>query len=251
MFIGAALGTTGGGGSLLAIPLLVYVLNMRAQPAAATSLVVVAISALLGVYQRRTSGEVKGRAALILSLTGAVGAWAGAYSHRYVREEIVLLAFGLVMMVAAVQMWRRSSDPSQDSSDTNCADRFPPSCWRRLSMIGAVVGLLTGFFGVGGGFVIVPALVLVLGFPMQVAVSTSLLIIALMAVGGIIGHLQTGHMDWQVTGLLLTGSAVGMTVGSRVAPSLSPIAVARSFALLAAGVAGIMMIHNSVKLFGG
>lgn len=118
-------------------------------------------------------------------------------------------------------------------------------------MIGAVVGLLTGFFGVGGGFVIVPALVLVLGFPMQVAVSTSLLIIALMAVGGIIGHLQTGHMDWQVTGLLLAGSVVGMTVGSRVAPSLSPIAVARSFALLAAGVAGIMMIHNSMKLFGG
>lgn len=251
MFIGAALGATGGGGSLLAIPLLVYVLDVRAQPAAAISLVVVAISALLGVYQRRRSGEVKVRAALILSVTGAVGAWIGAHGHRHVREEIVLLTFGLMMMVAAVQMWRRSSDPSQDSSDTNCADRFPPSCWRQLSMIGAVVGLLTGFFGVGGGFVIVPALVLVLGFPMQVAVSTSLLIIALMAVGGIIGHLQTGHMDWQVTGLLLAGSVVGMTVGSRVAPSLSPIAVARSFALLAAGVAGIMMIHNSMKLFGG
>lgn len=251
MFIGLALGATGGGGSLLAIPLLVYVLGVRVQPAAAISLVVVAISALLGVYQRRSSGEVKVKAAVTLSATGAVGAWTGAFGHRYVPEEVVLLTFGLVMMVAAVQMWRRSSDPSQNSSGANCAERFPPSCWMKVSAIGAVVGLLTGFFGVGGGFVIVPALVLVLGFPMHMAVSTSLLIIALVAIGGIIGHLQTGHIDWVLSGLLLAGSALGMTAGSRMAQSVSPLVVTRSFAVLAACVAGVMMIHNSMKLFGG
>ena len=96
---------------------------------------------------------------------------------------------------------------------------------------------MTGFFGVGGGFVIVPALALVLGFPMRMAVSTSLLIISLVAVGGLVGHLQTGQIDWPLAGLLLLGSTMGMTGGSWVAHRVSPATLTRSFAVVAIGVA--------------
>lgn len=249
--IGLALGATGGGGSLLAIPLLVYVLGVKVQSAAAVSLVVVAVSALLGVYQRRESGEVKVKAALIFSVTGAVGAWGGAYGHRFVREETALLLFSLLVIVAAWQMWRQSSYRLERASAESCAEQFPRSCWIKVSLIGAVVGLLTGFFGVGGGFVIVPVLALVLGFPMRMAVSTSLLIIALVAVGGLVGHLQTGQMDWPLAGLLLLGSALGMTGGSWTIQRVSAPTLTKSFAVVAIGVAIIIFIHNGLKLFGG
>jgi len=248
IFIGLTLGATGGGGSLLAIPLLVYVLGVRVQPAAAVSLVVVAGSALLGVYQRRNSGEVRVKAALIFSATGAVGAWIGASGHRFVREEAVLLLFSLLVIVAAWQMWRQSGHKREPSSEENCAEQFPCSCWIKVSLIGVVVGLLTGFFGVGGGFVIVPALVLVLGFPMRMAVSTSLLIISLLAIGGLVGHLQTGQVDWLLAGLLLLGSALGMIGGTWVVQRVSPATLTKSFAVVAIGVAIVMFIHNGMKL---
>lgn len=249
--IGLALGATGGGGSLLAVPLLVYVLGVKVQSAAAISLVVVAVSALLGVYQRRASGEVKVKPALIFSATGAVGAWGGAYGHRFVREETALILFSLLVIGAAWQMWRQSGHRRERSSAESCAEQFPRSCWIKVSLIGAAVGLLTGFFGVGGGFVIVPALALVLGFPMRMAVSTSLLIISLVAVGGLVGHLQTGQMDWPLAGLMLLGSAMGMTGGSWVVRQVSPTTLTKSFAVVAIGVAIVIFIHNGMKLFGG
>ena len=248
--IGLALGATGGGGSLLAIPLLVYVLGVTMQSAAAISLAVVAVSALLGVYQRRESGEVKVKAAVIFSVTGAVGAWGGAYGHRLVREETALLLFSLLVVIAAWQMWRQAGHRLERASAESCAEQFPRSCWIKVSLIGMVVGLLTGFFGVGGGFVIVPALVLVLGFPMKMAVSTSLLIIALVAAGGLIGHLQTGGIDWPLAGLLLLGSALGMTGGSWAVQRIPPATLTKSFAVVAIGIAIVLFIHNSMKLFG-
>lgn len=249
--IGLVLGATGGGGSLLAIPLLVYVLGMKVQLATALSLVVVAASALIGVYQRRQSGEVKLKPALIFSLTGVCGAWIGALGHRFVRGETVLLLFSLLMIVAAWRIWKSSGQSDGGFTGESCAERFPRSCWIKVSLIGIAVGLLTGFFGVGGGFVIVPALTLVLGFPMRMAVSTSLLIIALVAGGGLVGHLQTGQMDWPLIGLLMLGSAIGMTGGLWVARQVSSATLARSFAAIATGVAIVMMIHNGMKLFGG
>lgn len=249
-FIGLALGTTGGGGSLLAVPLIVYVLGIAAQPAAAMSLVVVGASALLGVYQRKDSGDIKVKAALVFSTTGAAGAWAGALGHRFVRHEVVLLLFGLLMVLAAWQMWRRGTVPTQSAPHQSCAEQFPRSCWLKVSVIGLAVGLLTGFFGVGGGFVIVPALAVVLGFPTQMAVSTSLLIIALVSVGGLFGHLHEGGVDWPLTGLLLLGSGLGMTGGSWIVQRISPATVTRSFVTAAIVIAVVMILYNGLQLFG-
>ncbi|MDN5940735.1 MAG: sulfite exporter TauE/SafE family protein [Nitrospira sp.] len=249
--IGLMLGATGGGGSFLAIPLLVYVLGAKVQSATALSLVVVAASALIGVYQRRQSGEVRVKPGLVFSVTGAVGAWVGSFGHRFVRGETVLLLFGALMIVVAWRMWRSSGQSVGGFTGESCAERFPRSCWVKVSLIGMVVGLLTGFFGVGGGFVIVPALALVLGFPTRMAVSTSLLIIACVAVGGLVGHLQAGQMDWPLAGLLLLGSAVGMTGGSWVVRLVSPATLTKSVAVVAIGVAIVMIIHNGMKLLEG
>jgi uncharacterized protein len=249
--IGLALGATGGGGSLLAIPLLVYGLGMKVQPATVLSLMVVAASATIGLYQRRESSEVRVKPGLIFSITGAAGAWVGALGHRFVRGETVLLLFSVVMIVAAWRMWRSSGQNDGGFTGESCAERFPRSCWVKVSLIGMVVGLLTGFFGVGGGFVIVPALTLVLGFPMRMAVSTSLLIISLVAVGGLTGHLQTGQVDWPLAGFLLLGSAIGMTGGSWGAQQVSQATLVKSFAGIAILVAIVMIIHNGMKLFWG
>jgi hypothetical protein len=148
-------------------------------------------------------------------------------------------------------MWRQSGYRLERASAESCAEQFPRSCWIKVSLIGAVVGLLTGFFGVGGGFVIVPALALVLGFPMRMAVNTSLLIIALVAVGGLVGHLQTGQMDWPLAGLLLLGSVLGMTGGSWIIQRVSAPTLTKSFAVVAIGIAIVIFIHNGMKLFGG
>lgn len=249
--IGLVLGATGGGGSLLAIPLLVYVVGVEPRAAVAMSLLVVGGSALVGAYQRRASGEIKVKAALVFSGVGAVGAWAGAFGHGLVKDETLLFLFGLLMMLAVWQMWRRGVELPDRPPHETCAERFPRSCWIKVATIGLLVGLLTGFFGVGGGFVIVPALVLVLGFPARMALSTSLLIIALVSVGGFMGHLQAGQLDWRLTSILLLGGAFGMTGGSWTAQRVSPGNLTKGFALLAFAVALALILDNGLKLLAG
>lgn len=248
--VGLALGVTGAGGSLLAIPLLVYVLGVKVQSAAAISLVVVAVSALLGVYQRRGSGEVKLRTALVFSGTGAVGAWAGALGHRLVREETILLLFGIVMIVATRQMWRQGYQPDAKPAGESCAERFPRTCWIKGSLIGLGVGLLTGFFGIGGGFLIVPALVLGMEFPIRMAVGTSLLIIALVAAGGIVGHLPEAQITGGMIMFLLSGAALGMVAATRVVERVSPTTLSKGFVILSGCIATALILHNGMKLFG-
>lgn len=249
--VGLALGATGGGGSLLAMPLLVYLLGVNVQAAAAMSLVVVAAAALLGVYQRRESGEIRPHAALVFSTTGIVGAWVGAFGHRLVQGYLVLLLFGVVMIIAAQQMWRRAGRPPDYPEPDRNDEPLPRSRWIRVSSIGLCVGLLTGFFGVGGGFVIVPVLTVVLGFPLRTAIGTSLLIIALVAIGGIMGHASAEGIDWELTALLLFGAAIGMTAGTYLARTVPSGVLMKSFAVLATGVALAIILDSTVALLGG
>ncbi len=248
--IGLSLGAMGGGGSLIAIPLLVYVVGTTVQEAAALSLFVVAFSALLGIYQHYRAGQVRVKAALVFSGTGALAAWAGAQGHRFVREEVTLLLFALLMVFVAIRMVQQGSASGTASADS-CAERFPRSCWIKVSGLGALVGLLTGFFGVGGGFVIVPALVLVLGFPMPLAVGTSLVIIALVSLGGVLGHLSVGALDWRLAAPLLAGAAGGMVSGPRIGRAVSGQTLARTFAVLILGIAAMLLIQNGPKVVGG
>jgi uncharacterized membrane protein YfcA len=247
-FIGLSLGATGGGGALLAVPLLVYVLGTTARDATAMSLMIVGASALLGVWDYGRAGEVRVKAALVFSGTGVVGAWAGAYAHQAVRQEVLLVLFGMLMLGAAAKMLQWKPPVARMDADESCAYRFPRTCWIKVSGIGLLVGIMTGFFGVGGGFVIVPALVLVLGFPMRLAVGTSLLIIALISIGGLAGHLRFGQFDGWLATLVFLGSAVGVLMGTRLGRAGSPERMTRVFALVTIGIALPLILHNAIRL---
>lgn len=249
--VGLSLGVTGSGGSLIAIPLLVYVLGMSVQEAVSLSLALVAAAACIGAIEAFQSGLVKVKAALLLSGTGMIGGWAGTAGHRLVREEITLVLFGVLMIVAAGQMWWRTTLPDDPEERSICADLFPRTCWVKVSGIGLVVGLLTGFFGVGGGFVIVPALTLLLGFPMRVAVGTSLLIITLIALTGVVAYARLVPLDLRVLSFLISGAIIGMLAGRQVSRALSPRLLTRAFAVVAWAVAVILIGHNLWKINGG
>ena len=182
--VGLLLGATGGGGSLLAIPLLVYVVGVPIQKATALSLVVVGYSALFGAWRAHRHGMVRGLAAVLFSSTGMVGAWLGAHGQHLVSGEVVLLLFGLLLCGISLWILLKVRGQEPEKVEEGCAKEFSIGCALKAISIGFGVGLLTGFFGVGGGFLIVPALLFVMGFPMQMAIGTSLLIIALVSLGG-------------------------------------------------------------------
>jgi uncharacterized membrane protein YfcA len=246
--IGLQLGATGTGGAILAVPVLVYVAGMPPKEAAAMSLVIVAASAWLGVWEYGRLGLVKPKAALAFSSTGILGSWAGAYGHELVRGEILLILLGLFLLIARYAMMRQSpARPTQDP-ESSCALRFSRACWTKLAGLGVLVGLLNGFFGVGGGFMIVPALTLFAGFMPRQAVGTSLCIIAIISLGGIARHLQIGTLDGQVTGLVIAGSAAGLLLGVRLGQALPPRTMTRITASITVGIALALIIANTLKI---
>lgn len=242
--VGLLLGATGGGGSLVAIPLLVYVVGIPVQNASAMSLIVVGYSALFGAWQENRQKCVHIPAALVFSVTGVLGAWIGAQGHQLVSETVVLFLFGNLLLF--MSLWTFWQPPKENSNDaaTGCAKHFSWPCALKASSIGWGVGLLTGFFGIGGGFLIVPALMILLEFPIRLAIGTSFLIIALIATGGVIGHLSLASLDIFLTGLVLLGSVLGLVFGSRVTRSISSHHLRRCVAILI-GVIGLGLILDN------
>ena len=206
--VGLALGLVGGGSSILTVPILVYALGESVHLATSTSLAIVGANALVGAADHARAGRVCPRTALIFGGAGIFGAFAGTYLNHLASGRIILLGFDALMLVAAVAMARvRLGDREGRPSLSGVS----------LRVIGAglAVGVLTGFFGVGGGFLIVPALVLVLGLPMREAVGTSLLVIAINAAAALLGHLH-GGVDVGVTALFIVGGTAGSILGSRL-----------------------------------
>ncbi len=242
--VGLLLGSTGGGGSLVAIPLLVYVVGIPVQTASAMSLIVVGYSALFGAWQESRLQRVHVPAALVFSLTGVFGAWIGAQGHQLVSETVVLFLFGnLLLFMSFWTFWRPQNDEDKEG-ETGCSKHFSWSCALKASAIGWGVGLLTGFFGIGGGFLIVPALMILLEFPIRLAMGTSFLIIALIAIGGIVGHLNLASLDIFLTGLVLLGSVLGLVLGSRITQSISSHRLRRCVAILI-GIIGLGLILDN------
>lgn len=242
--VGLLLGATGGGGSLVAIPLLVYVVGISVQKASAMSLIVVGYSALFGAWQESRQKRVHVPAALVFSLTGMLGAWIGAHGHQLVPETLVLFLFGnLLLFISIWTFWQKHDGQVQDSP-TGCAKIFSWKCAYKALAIGWGIGLLTGFFGVGGGFLIVPALMMLMEFPIRLAMGTSFLIIAFISIGGVVGHLNVAHLDLILTGLVLMGSLLGLVFGSQVARSIPSHRLRRGVAILI-GVIGMLLVVDN------
>lgn len=248
--MGLQLGATGTGGAILGVPMMVYIAGIPVRQAAAMSLMIVATSSLLGAWEYGRHGLVKPKAAAAFSWTGMAGAWAGAFGHHLVPDEVLLICFGLLLLLTRTLIARQRALMNQTEQQDGCATHFPRACWLKVGAIGLVVGTLNGVFGVGGGFLVVPALSVVLGFPARVAIGTSLTIISLISISGVIGHLQFGRIDWPLTGLVLVGSLSGMLVGVRVGAWLSPTTMGRITATVTVMVATILIVVNGAKLAG-
>ncbi len=247
--IGVSLGALGGGGSILAVPALVYAAGQDPKAATTTSLVLVTITALIGIIPHWRAGRVRFAAGAIFGLAGIGGSLLGSHWNKAANPDVLLLAFSVLMLVAAYAMWRRvqaaapparSAGAAANTDDTSLAQtdvRIDASTVIKVILAGSFVGLLTGFFGVGGGFVIVPALVLALGFTMPEAVGTSLLVIAVNSTVALATRLPGGTVDWGIVVPFTIASLIGVVVGSHLASTRDPSFLQKWFVILLVVVA--------------
>lgn len=240
--IGLSLGLLGGGGSILTVPVLVYVLGFEAKLAIAMSLPVVGITSLVGAIGHWRAGNVRAKTALAFGFTAMAGAFTGARLAGLLSGATQLIIFAAVMLLAAVSMYRNQlGDAFSAPPDHN--GRLLP-----LLASAAAVGVLTGIVGIGGGFLIVPALVVFARIPMKEAVGTSLLVIAMNTASGFAGYLGQVTIDWGfVAGF--TGIAIlGVLAGTRLVPMISPTQLKRAFAVILIGVA-LFILHQNRSVF--
>jgi len=239
--IGLIVGAVGGGGAILALPVLVYILDEPVGPASAASLIVVAVGASVGGASLARHGRVCWRMALTFSAFAAVGSLVGAIANQHVSGPALILAFVPVMLVAAFATWQRAGASGEEAGGGGC----PAVPFAQVAGAGFGVGALTGFFGVGGGFIIVPVLTLVFGLGFRRAVATSLVIITLTGVAGLVSHFSQGaHVIVGVTVALAASTAVGALVGTLVAERLPQQVLARAFAMLVAAVAVFLLVDT-------
>lgn len=212
--VGLALGLLGGGGSILMVPLLTYVAGMEPKEAVAASLFVVGATSLVSVLAHARTGNVRWRTGLVFGAAGMAGAFLGGLAGGYLPGTLLMIAFALMMVATSVTMIRGRRKVPDGSGETGALPL------RRVVLDGLAVGAVTGLVGAGGGFLVVPALMLLGGLAMRAAVATSLLVIAMKSFAGLTGYLTTVSLDWAlvaaVTALAVAGSLLGSLLTSRV-----------------------------------
>jgi uncharacterized membrane protein YfcA len=221
VLVGVSLGLLGGGGSILAVPLLVYVAGMDAKEAIATSLLVVGTTSAFALIPHARAGRVRWRTGLLFGVAGMTGAYAGGRVAEFIPGSVLLVAFSLMMLATAVAMIRGRKAPSRPAHVD-----LPVG---RVLLDGVVVGLVTGLVGAGGGFLIVPALVLLGGMPMSAAVGTSLLVIAMKSFAGLAGYMASVEIDWPLAGAITAAAVLGSLVGSRLNGRIDPDTLRKAF----------------------
>lgn len=219
LLVGFSLGLLGGGGSVLTVPILVYVLGVETKPAIATSLLVVGLVAFFGFLSHLRKGTVAAKVAMVFGPFAVVAAFAAARAAQYISDTAQLVLFAVVGLFGSVLMLRGTS-VRVSIADEPIYEPHADARTTLLALQGTAVGLLTGTVGVGGGFLIVPALVLVAKLPMRVAIGTSLLIITMNALSGFAGYLGSVAINWTLvawfTGIAAIGSVIGTSVSGRV-----------------------------------
>lgn len=240
--IGLSLGALGGGGSILAIPALVYAAGLAPREASATSLVLVSITAGVGVVPHWRAGRVRPVAGLVFGAAGIGGAVLGGLGAKGADADVLMLAFSGLMATSSVMMWRRTR-PGRDPGAVSQPLPRDLGTAAKVLAAGTVVGLLTGFFGVGGGFVIVPVLVLALGFSMPDAAGTSLVVIIVNSLAALATRLHGGVLDWRATVPFVVASLGGVLAGSRLAGRRAPRELQRWFVVLL----GLVTVYTAAR----
>jgi uncharacterized protein len=251
---GISLGLLGGGGSVLALPILVYVMGVPTKSAIAMTLLVIGSVSVIGTIPHWKKGNINLKTALIFGSATMMGAFFGAKlaTLPFVSETFQMLLFAVMMLIAAGFMIRRSMQ--MDNPHSKARDRqndltlYPQPvckyCWLWLITEGLAVGILTGLVGVGGGFAIVPALVLLGKIPMQQAIATSLLIISLNSVAGLLGYLGQITIDWRLTVSFAFAAALGTLVGSYLGQFVSAKQLQKGFGYFLLAIATFVLIQN-------
>jgi uncharacterized membrane protein YfcA len=233
--VGLTLGLIGGGGSVLAVPLLVYFVGVpSAHLAIGSSAIAVAVNAAWGLFGHARLGTVKWPCALVFTAAGAAGALAGASLGKRLDGTELLALFGLVMIAIGVYML--TFRPKLAARDVRLTPDSAAYLLPRLIAIGAVVGLLSGFFGIGGGFLIVPGLVLATGMALQNAIGTSLVAVTTFGLATAASYITSGLVDWRLAGLVVAGGIAGTLLGT-----FANVRLSRHRRALAATFAGVVI----------
>lgn len=247
--IGLSLGLIGGGGSILAVPILIYVMGVAPKAAIAMSLIIVGIVSLIGAIPHWLQGNVNLKIAAIFAPAAMLGAYLGARlaALPFITETFQLICFGIVMVVASILMIRKNSKSSQ--TEASSAKKFDSSSthqshWLAIPLEGLGVGILTGFVGVGGGFAIIPALVLLGGIPMKEAIGTSLLIIAFKSATGFLGYLSQVELDWNLVISFTIAASVGTLAGAYFTRFIDAKNLQKGFGYFVLAVAVFVLIKR-------
>lgn len=261
--VGFSLGLTGGGGAIFAVPLLVYGLAVAPREAVGISLAAVGATSFVGFLGRWRARKVEIKTGLVFAVAGMLGTPVGSWLSGLIPETVLLTLFAILMVVVALRMWSKASEPAiaglPIACSTEAAEVDGPACRRDLNgnllltsrctcllaAVGIVTGVLSGLFGVGGGFVIVPALVLFSGMAILHAVGTSLLVITLVSISGIASHLFAGRtISIETMALFVVGGVAGLLLGTLAGRRLSGPALQKVFAVAIVAVAIFVIVRT-------
>ena len=257
VIVGFSLGLTGGGGAIFAVPLLIYGIGLSTRDAVGTSTVTVGVTAFAGFIQRMRRSQVEFPTGIIFAAAGIVGAPFGSWLASRVSDSVLLGMFSFLMIVIAMRMWMTAGKRS--SYAILADDDYGPTCQRDpvgkltittdcgllLAGVGLWTGVLTGLFGVGGGFIIVPALVTFSGMGIQRAIGTSLLVISLVSVSGAASHLvMNANLPIATAAMFASGSIAGLFAGSRLSRGLSGAGLQKIFAAAIVVIAAYVIVRS-------
>lgn len=258
--VGLSLGLTGGGGAIFAVPLLVYGQGVDAREAIAISLAAVGATSFVGFLHRWRLGEVELRTGLVFAIAGMLGAPVGTLIASFIPEAVLLMLFAGLMVFVAIRLWQKSSQAKTPLPDCPTShDQDGPTCQRDttgtlilnsrcamlLLLVGVLTGVLSGMFGVGGGFVIVPALVLFSSMSIHRAVGTSLMVIALVSVSGVTAQVWSGRsVAPLITFLFVLGGIAGLLAGQQIGRRLSGPLLQKVFVVAILVVAVFVIVRN-------
>lgn len=244
--VGLVLGGFGGGGSVLTVPALVFLLGERPHNAATASLVIVGISAVIGLLARARTGHVRWAPGAGFGAIGTPTAVAGTMLGRNLDPHALLLAFAALILVAALSMLRGITGATVAPLATELTS---PARFALIVLSGAVTGFATGLFGVGGGFLVVPALVIILRWPMQIAIGTSLLVIVINSIASLSARVATESFSWKVIIPVTITAVIGTLLGRAAADRVSSTSLSRAFAGLLVAVAAYTATTSVIGLW--
>lgn len=242
LLVGLSLGLLGSGGSILTVPVLVYLVGEQEKVAIAESLGIVGAISLVGFIPYALKNQVHWRSVILFGLPGMAGTYGGAIIAGYVSSTFQMILFAVIMLIAAVLMFKDRSDPQQETAGQKQA-------WWLIAIEGIAVGILTGLVGVGGGFLIVPALVILGGLSMKLAVGTSLIIIALKSFSGFYKYIDVLEdlglsLNWDLIIVFSIIGGAGSLIGKTIGAKISNQKLKKGFAVFLVFMGGYILYMN-------